>query len=194
VVAFYEIEGACHSCNPAALVRSAGLHAKNRRAVTVIDSDVAGGSHAGLVVMIEVVALMIGEVVQCYSDERYNDPRPVTPGLWLRRGAPKSLFRPGSSTVILLFEPGRLVFDPDLVRNLNRTDVRSRFSAGLGRPLVETEVWVRSSLGLARPSLRTDAPRRGARWSAPAAWADDETAEKPAPEPRPLLEILPVLP
>ncbi|MBK9137951.1 MAG: phosphatidylserine decarboxylase [Verrucomicrobia bacterium] len=162
VVAFYEIEGACHSCNPFALVRAAGLHAKNRRAITVIDTDVPGGSRAGLVIMVEVVALMIGEVVQCYSDERYDHPRPVEAGMFLRRGAPKSLFRPGSSTVVLLFERGRVAFDPDLTRNQARVDVQSRFSAAFGHPQVETDLAVRSSLGLARPPRRIALPGRPA--------------------------------
>ena len=31
------------------------------------DTDIPGGSHVGFVAMIEVVALMIGDIVQCYS-------------------------------------------------------------------------------------------------------------------------------
>jgi hypothetical protein len=57
--------------------------------------------------MIEVVALMIGEVVQCYSDVRYENPQPIKPGMLLRRGQPKSLYRPGSSTDVVVFQPGR---------------------------------------------------------------------------------------
>jgi phosphatidylserine decarboxylase len=99
--------------------------------------------------MVEVVALMIGQVRQCYSASRYDDPQPVSPGLWLEKGQPKSLFRPGSSTVVLLFQPGRICFDDDLLRNLHTPGVSTRFAQGLGRPLVETEVVVRSRIGLA---------------------------------------------
>ena len=151
VIDIYAIDGACHSCNPYALVRMAGLHAKNLRIVTVIETDVEGGSQHGLVAMVEIAALMIGDIVQCYSDERYETPRPVKTGMFLRQGAPKSLFRPGSSTVVLLFEPRRVLFDEDLLLNQNRSDVQSRFSAGLGCPRVETDVVVRSQIGRGVP-------------------------------------------
>jgi phosphatidylserine decarboxylase len=158
VVDIYEIDGACHSCNPGAQIALATLHAKNRRVVTVIDTDVAGGSGVGLVALIEVVALMIGDIVQCYSEREYDDPRPVVKGMWLTKGCPKSLYRPGSSTDILLFQPNRVTFCDDLCRNLVRTDVQSRFSSGLGRPLVETDVRVRSTIAVKRPATPRPLP------------------------------------
>lgn len=156
VVDFFELDGHYHSCNPGALLALASPYSKNRRAVTIVDTDAPGGSQAGLVAMVEVVALMIGQVRQCYSTSRYDDPQPVSPGLWLDRGQPKSLFRPGSSTVVLLFQPGRVRFDEDLLRNLHAAGVNTRFSQGLGRPLVETEVEVRSRIGLAAASPGAD--------------------------------------
>ncbi|MEW6112377.1 MAG: phosphatidylserine decarboxylase [Thermodesulfobacteriota bacterium] len=144
VVDFYAITGAYNSCNPAAVISLAAPYSKNKRMVTIIDSDVPGGTRVGLVAMIEVVALMIGDVEQRYSEVRYEDPRSLKVGMFLHKGCPKSLFRPGSSTVVLLFEKGRVHFADDLIRNVNRADVRSRFSAGFGRPLVETELNVRS--------------------------------------------------
>lgn len=150
VVDHFQLDGNFHSCNPGALLQMASPYSKNRRAVTIIDSDCPNGGGAGLVAMVEVVALMIGEVVQCYSARAYDDPQPVSPGLWLAKGQPKSLFRPGSSTVILLFQKGRVDFDPDLRANLRAPGVTTRFSQGLGRPLVETEVCVRSRIALAK--------------------------------------------
>jgi phosphatidylserine decarboxylase len=100
----------------------------------------------GHVAMIEVVALMVGQIEQCYSEQRYADPRAIEKGMFLRRGAPKALFRPGSSTVVLLFQPGRVKFARDLVLNQNKNGVRSRYSAGFGQPVVETDVKVRSLL------------------------------------------------
>ncbi len=146
VIDFYEIDGRYHSCNPRAQIALASLHAKNRRVVTIIDTDVEGGTHIGLVAMIEVVALMIGDIVQCYSTSGYDDPRPIVKGMRLAKGCPKSLYRPGSSTDILLFQREAVTFCDDLARNLCRRDVRSRFSAGLGQPLVETDVRVRSTI------------------------------------------------
>jgi phosphatidylserine decarboxylase len=147
VRAYYETHGTYHSCNPSAVLTLATPYSKNKRVVTIIDTDVPRGTGIGLVAMIEVVALMIGDIAQCYSEVEYSDPMKIEPGMFLRRGCPKSLFRPGSSTTVLLFQESRVEFAPDLVRNLTRTDVESRYSLGLGRPLVETELKVRSSIG-----------------------------------------------
>lgn len=146
VVDFYEVDGKYHSCNPTAQVAMASLYSKNRRIVTIIDTDVEGGSNLGLVVMVEIVALMIGDIVQCYSERQYNVPAYLEKGMFLRRGCPKSLFRPGSSTDVLIFEPSRIEFADDLVRNSCRSDVSSRFTTGFKRPLVETDVLVRSKV------------------------------------------------
>ena len=149
VVDFYELEGEYHSCNPGAVVRVVTPYSKNKRVVTVIDTDQPGGTGVGLVAMIEIAALMVGDVVQCYSSDEYNYPHPVAPGIFLEKGQPKSLFRPGGSTVVLLFQPGRVSFDEDLLDNQFSVGVMSRFSEGFGRPLVETEVQVRSGIGRA---------------------------------------------
>jgi len=148
VMDFYEVRGRYHACNPSAVVTEITPYSKNTRAVTIFDTDVSGGTRVGMVAMIEVVALMIGQVTQCYSRERYDDPQPISPGMFVERGCPKSLYRPGSSTDVLLFERGRIRFDDDLVRNLRRGDAQSRFSLGFGRPLVETEVTARSRIAV----------------------------------------------
>lgn len=142
----YALAGGYHSCNPGAVVEVVTPYSKNKRHVTILDTDAPGGTGVGLVATIEVVALMIGDIVECYSDERYDAPRPLTPGMFARRGRPKSLYRPGSSTDIVLFEPGRVRFADDLVRNLGRAGASSRFTQAFGQPLVETEVAVRSAI------------------------------------------------
>ncbi|MBM9536096.1 phosphatidylserine decarboxylase [Desulfobulbus alkaliphilus] len=155
VVDIYSIDGCYHSCNPEAVIALASLHAKNRRIVTIIDTDVAGGTRIGLVAMIEVVALMIGDIVQQYSAIAYENPLPVVRKMRLQRGCPKSLYRPGSSTDILLFQKNAVTFAEDLQRNLVRGDVQSRFSAGLGRPLVETDLEVRSTIAVPADRMTT---------------------------------------
>ncbi len=147
VVDFYEIPGRYHACNPSAVVQVVTPYSKNKRVVTIIRTDVPGGSDVGLVAMVEVVALMIGDVVQCYSDERYERPQPIHPGMFLRQGSPKSRYRPGSSTDVLIFQRGRVRFAEDLVSNLRRAGVQSRFSRGFAAPLAETDVKVRSLIG-----------------------------------------------
>jgi len=143
---FYQVSGHYHACNPAAVIAIVTPYSKNTRSVTVIDTDVPGGTNVGLVAMIEVTALMIGEVVQCYSSEDYENPQLISPGTFLERGCPKSRYRPGSSTDVLIFQSGRISFDDDLLANRSRRDVESRFSLGFGEPLVETEVTVRSQI------------------------------------------------
>jgi phosphatidylserine decarboxylase len=150
VVDFYAIDGEYHSCNPTAIVAVATPYSKNKRVVTIIDTDVPGGSGVGLVAMIEVVALMIGDIVQSYSTEAYNAPRQVEKGMFLLKGQPKSLYRPGSSTDILIFQEGRIDFAGDIVANMGQAGVSSRFTQGFQKPLVETDIQVRSLLGRAR--------------------------------------------
>ncbi len=151
VMDHFVVDGDFWPCNPGAVVALATPFSKNRREVTVIDTDVPGGTGAGLVAMIEVVALMIGEIVQCYSAVRYDDPVPLRPGMFLARGCPKSLYRPGSSTDVLIFQKDRVAFDEDLLANQRRRGVRTRFAEGFGEPLVETEVTLRSGIGRALP-------------------------------------------
>jgi phosphatidylserine decarboxylase len=84
--------------------------------------------------MIEVVALLIGNVVQCYSEGRYDHPEKITKGMFLEKGYPKSLFRPGSSTTVFFFQEGRAAFCGDLIANMDRSEVESVFSRGFGYP------------------------------------------------------------
>jgi phosphatidylserine decarboxylase len=149
VLDIYELSGDYHSCNPQAVVSLVTPYSKNKRVVTILDTDLPGGTGVGVVAMVEVVALMVGDIEQCYSSRKYDYPIPVKPGIFLEKGQPKSLFRPGSSTVILMFEPGRIGFDQDLVNNQFAMGVASRFSEGFGRPLVETDLQVRARIGQA---------------------------------------------
>ena len=148
VVDFYHIDGLHHSCHPEAVMAVATPYSSNERVVTIIDSDVPGGSGVGLVAMIEVTALMIGGVEQCYSEEGYADPRPIKQGMFLRRGYPKSRYRPGSSTDILLFEPRRIRFAPDLLQARQSPGVRSLYALDGASGLTEIDVQVRSLLAL----------------------------------------------
>jgi phosphatidylserine decarboxylase len=150
VLDFYSIHGHYHSCNPAAVIDLVTPFSKNKRVVTILQTDVPEGTQMGLVAMVEIVALGIGEIVQCYSEFGYDSPSGIEPGMLLRKGNPKSLYRPGSSTTLLLFQRGRIQFSGDLVANLYRKYRLSRYSVGFGQPLVETELNVRSPIGSAR--------------------------------------------
>ncbi|MGD0837092.1 MAG: phosphatidylserine decarboxylase [Polyangia bacterium] len=180
VTDFAAISGACHACNPSAVVEMVNPYAKNRRDVTIIDTDVAGGSGVGLVAMVEVAALMIGGIVQCYSEDRYHAPRAMEVGMFLRRGAPKSRYRPGGSTDVLLFEAGRIRMNRDLVRAQQRSDVHSRWSLALGVPWVESEVQVRSPIAERAAGGEGSAFAEPARRAEPAAYGEPAERAQPA--------------
>jgi phosphatidylserine decarboxylase len=79
----------------------------------------------------------------------------------IQAGCPKSLFYPGSSTVVLLFEPLRMDFEEDLVANSLRRDVQSRFCEGFGPGLVETDLRMGEVIGrpvALKPSLSAPVP------------------------------------
>jgi phosphatidylserine decarboxylase len=90
---------------------------------------------------------MIGDIKQCYSRQSYNDPQAIQTGLFLERGCPKSLYRPGSSIDVLIFQKERVIFSQDILANMRRRDVISRFTYNFQTPLVETDVLVRSEIG-----------------------------------------------
>jgi len=145
---FYEVDGHYNSCNPGAVSAIDRAYSKNRRTITIIDTDVPGGTGAGFVAMIEVAALMIGDIQQCYSENGYDNPVAIRPGMFLKAGSVKSLFRPGSSVDILIFEKGRVVFSDDIIENSRRSDVQSRFTAHFQKALIETDVKVRSEIAV----------------------------------------------
>jgi phosphatidylserine decarboxylase len=146
VLDIYSVEGRYYPCNPNAAVQLITPVSKNRRVVTILDTDSPAGSGVGRVAMIEVVALMIGQIEQRYSEHRYENPRIIQKGMFLKAGAPKALFRPGSSTVVLLFQRDRIRFASDLLENQQRSGIQSRFSQTLGESVTETDVAVRSLL------------------------------------------------
>ncbi len=149
VLDIYEIQGGYHTCHPEITITLCNPYSKNKRVITIFDTDVENGSHVGLVAMIEVVALLIGDIVQCYSEIKYDNPQKIRKGMFLKRGQPKSLFRPGSSTIILLFQRDMVAFSSDLINNIFNNEAKSVFSRALGSPFVETDVKVRSPIGTA---------------------------------------------
>jgi phosphatidylserine decarboxylase len=146
---YYSLEGNYHSCHPSAVVALVTPYSKNKRSVTVIDTDVENGTRCGLVAMVEVAALLVGDILQCYSEREYEDPQDMTIGLFVKKGQPKSLFRPGSSTTVLFFEEKRVRFCPDLIRSRYLSEGKSLFSDGFNQPLMEIDVQVRSPIGVA---------------------------------------------
>jgi phosphatidylserine decarboxylase len=77
--------------------------------------------------IVEVGALTVGSIRQAYR-----------PGVPVNRGERKAGFEPGGSTVVLLFRPGAIELDPDLVAwSLQEVEVRVRMGESLGRTCEE---------------------------------------------------------
>ncbi len=112
-----DIDGRYHSVNPMALARVPDLYCRNKRTVTIFDSE-----HFGRIAYVEVGALCVGTILQTYSTGR------------VERGQEKGYFKFGGSTVVLLFEAGAIAFDEDLVDDTAAgVEVQVQVGSGIGR-------------------------------------------------------------
>lgn len=93
------INGWLYSVNPAAIRKDIHIFTKNKRAICELNTD-----HFGKVLFIEIGATNVGSIHQTY-----------TPNVHCPKGREKGFFSFGASSLILLFEPGRISFDPDLL-------------------------------------------------------------------------------
>jgi phosphatidylserine decarboxylase len=110
------IKGQYHSVSPVALAKVPDLYCRNKRTVTEFHSK-----QFGPITYIEVGAFTIGSIVQTY-----------TPGL-VTKGQEKGYFQYGGSTLILLFEPGAIAFDQDLILDsANNLEVRVLAGSRIG--------------------------------------------------------------
>lgn len=103
-VASYQVAGALYSVTPAAINSSLNVLGENQRTVYVFES-----LQFGTVVMVAVGAALVG-CIESVSK----------PGETLRKGDEHGYFKFGGSTVITMFEKGKIEFDNDLLSNSNR--------------------------------------------------------------------------
>lgn len=94
------IDGDYYSVNPIALRKMAEIFCMNKREYSVISNPLFGE-----VLMSEVGATMVGSIVQTYTANV------------AKKGEEKGYFKFGGSTVVLLFEKGKIGIDQDLLRN-----------------------------------------------------------------------------
>jgi phosphatidylserine decarboxylase len=144
VLDVYDVDGAYHSCNPTALVSFDSPYMLNRRRVVVLNTDVPGGSQVGAVAVIAVAAMMIGRIEDRYSEQRYDEPQPLRIGTEVIQGAPMMMFRPGSSTVLVLWPSERAAATQRLTELSSKRHVPSRFGDWLLMPWNEVLVRVRA--------------------------------------------------
>ncbi|MCB1106745.1 MAG: phosphatidylserine decarboxylase [Chlamydiia bacterium] len=93
------INGPLFSVNPIALRKHISILNENKRMLTLLESHLFGK-----IAYIEVGATCVGSIQQTF-----------TPNKTSAKGEEKGYFEFGGSCLILLFEPGRIQFDQDLI-------------------------------------------------------------------------------
>ena len=93
------INGPLFSVNPIALRKHISILNENKRVITLLD----GGSF-GQIAYIEVGATCVGSIQQTYQ-----------PSELCAKGSEKGYFEFGGSCLILLFQPGKIQFEQDLI-------------------------------------------------------------------------------
>lgn len=95
------INGPLYSVNPIALCQNIHILATNKRCLTEVDTP-----SLGKVLVMEIGATCVGSIRQTYAE-----------GVAVSKGDEKGYFRFGGSSTIVIFPPGRVRFDSDLVEN-----------------------------------------------------------------------------
>jgi phosphatidylserine decarboxylase len=114
------LDGPLHSVNPIALASGFEILDANLRHRTLLDTR----SGLGTVIMIEIGAMCVGSVEQTFVPEV-----PAT------RGDEKGLFRFGGSTVAVLYPPGKVEVDQDILDH-SAQDIETLVKLGMkvGQP------------------------------------------------------------
>lgn len=108
-----EIRGTYYSVNMIALSRRVRIFCQNRRSYSVQQSP-----QWGRVLYIEVGATAVGSIIQSFEPHR-----PIS------RGEEKGYFKFGGSTILVFFEPGRVVIDDDIMAQ-SALDIEVKVLAG----------------------------------------------------------------
>jgi len=94
------IDGPLNSVSPIALRSGLRILDSNLRHITILETK-----RQGKICIVEVGAMCVGSIVQTYS-----------PGVCVERGAEKGMFRFGGSTVVVLYEQGRVKIDDTILK------------------------------------------------------------------------------
>ena len=112
------LEGNLESVNPLALRKNIRILSENKRCITALQTE-----NFGQVLYIEVGATFVGGIFQTF-----------TPNEAYAKGDEKGYFSFGGSSLILLFEPGTIQFDQDLVdASQKKMEIRGLLGQSMGR-------------------------------------------------------------
>lgn len=95
-----QIEGDYYSVNPIAIKKIVEVFCENKREYVTISTQKFGD-----VIMAEIGATMVGSIIQTYNSDQ------------VKKGDEKGYFKFGGSSLLLLFEKGRVEIDDDLLKN-----------------------------------------------------------------------------
>jgi phosphatidylserine decarboxylase len=98
-----KIEGDLYSVSPIAIKHKVELFCMNKREYTLLSNNVFGD-----VVYSEVGATMVGSIIQTHEGKEF------------KKAEEKGYFKFGGSTIIMLFEKGKLKIDNDLLDNTQK--------------------------------------------------------------------------
>ncbi|KAI0016192.1 phosphatidylserine decarboxylase-domain-containing protein [Xylariomycetidae sp. FL0641] len=111
------IEGEYYTVNPMAIRSALDVYGENVRVICPIDTE-----HHGRVMVVCVGAMMVGSTVITRNE-----------GDQVKRAEELGYFKFGGSTIVVLFEEGKMVYDDDLVDNSSsavETLIRAGMSVG----------------------------------------------------------------
>lgn len=112
------IPGELHTVNPIAL-RHFNIYKRNSREYTVLRTE-----NFGDVIQMEVGAMLVGRIC---NDKKSGE---------FCKGEEKGRFEFGGSTIVLLFEPGRIAVDDDILRNsADNTETVVKYGEKIGKAI-----------------------------------------------------------
>lgn len=113
----YMIQGKLFSVNPLALKKNMKILTENKRVITHLRTELFG-----TILFIEIGATYVGTIHQTF-----------TPGVTYLKGEEKGYFSFGGSCIVLLFEPGKIRFEKDLLEASQRQiEILGKFGQSLG--------------------------------------------------------------
>lgn len=95
------IEGYYYSVSPHAIKKNFRIYCENKREYSTLKTEKFGD-----IIISEIAATMVGGIIQSY-----------TPDTFIKKGDEKGYFYFGGSTVIMIFEKGKVEVDKDLILN-----------------------------------------------------------------------------
>lgn len=95
------INGYYYSVSTHAIRKNFNIFLENKREISILSTEKFGD-----IAMIEIAATMVGGITQVYEKNSF-----------VKKGEEKSYFSFGGSSIVLLFEKNRVIFDSDLIEN-----------------------------------------------------------------------------